>query len=128
MNKSYFNNDGLTLIELLASIAILGIVIIYFLSFFTQSIMFSSKLEDKLTALNVAEKVLSNVKNNQANLDAPVNLNGKYYYPNITYPLPSNEENKLKLIRVNIKIYMKQNYDPNSQPLTEIFGYVKAGG
>lgn len=128
MKKLFFNNKGLTLIELLGSITLLGIILISFFSIFSQSTIFSSKNEDKLTAINVAENVLSALKNNNANPGMPQSVNGKYYYPSITYPSGSNEENQLHLQRVDIKIYLNQNYDSNTNPLTELYGYITTGG
>ena len=58
------NNQAFTLIEVLASITILGIVLTIFLSFFSNATLFSSKTEDKLTAINLAEKELYEVTNN----------------------------------------------------------------
>ena len=57
------NNGGFTLIEILASITILGIVVTIFLSFFSNATLLSSKTEDKLTAINLAEKELYEVTN-----------------------------------------------------------------
>ena len=63
--KEYLNSKGLTLIEILASIVILGIILTTFFSFFSQSMMFSSKVEDKVTATNIAKTILHNVKKNE---------------------------------------------------------------
>ncbi|MGM0874442.1 MAG: type IV pilus modification PilV family protein [Bacillota bacterium] len=60
--KQSINSKGFTLIEVLASIVILGIILITFLSFFSQSMMFSVKVEDKLSAANIAERILYEVK------------------------------------------------------------------
>src|ERR1700748_2026904 len=60
--KKYFNTKGLTLIEILASIVILGIILTAFFSFFSQSMMFSSKVEDKFSGVNIAEKVMYDIK------------------------------------------------------------------
>jgi prepilin-type N-terminal cleavage/methylation domain-containing protein len=130
--KSILNNNGITLIELLASITILGIILISFFSFFSQSIIFSLKVEDKLTAMNVAEIVLNDVRNNNAN-EVPREVNGKLYYPSITYPSSSDPsttviEGKLNLKRVNIKIFLNKNYNTNSKPVSEIYSYIKLGG
>lgn len=60
--RNALNDKGLTLIELLVSLALISIVIVTFLSFFSQSVLFSSKSEDKLTAVNIAEKVIAELK------------------------------------------------------------------
>lgn len=52
------NNHGLTLIEVLVSLTILGIVVTSFLSFFNQAYSYTKKNEDKTVGINVARNVL----------------------------------------------------------------------
>lgn len=54
----YSNSKGLTLIEVLLSITILFIILIVFFQIFGQSMLFSSKVEDKFSAANIAERIL----------------------------------------------------------------------
>ncbi|TWT08388.1 type II secretion system protein [Planococcus sp. CPCC 101016] len=56
------NEKGLTLVEILAALVILGIVLVSFMSFFTQSAKFTTYNYEKLTAVQVAEDVISNVR------------------------------------------------------------------
>ena len=58
------NENGLTLVEILAALVILGIVLVSFMSFFTQSAKFTTYNYEKLTAVQVAEDVISNVREN----------------------------------------------------------------
>lgn len=58
------NENGLTLVEILAALVILGIVLVSFMSFFTQSAKFTAVNYEKLTAVQVAEDVISNVREN----------------------------------------------------------------
>ncbi len=59
LNHNHFRNErGFTLLEVLLSITILGIVIISFLSFFNQAYSYTKKNEDKTVGINVARNVL----------------------------------------------------------------------
>lgn len=58
MQKVMRNDKGLTLIEVLLSITILGIIATSFLSFFTQSYSYTKMNEDKTVGINVARNVL----------------------------------------------------------------------
>ena len=49
--KKQIHEKGLTLVEILASIVILAIVLIAFMSFFTQSAKFTKFNDEKLTAV-----------------------------------------------------------------------------
>lgn len=57
-------NEGFTLIEILASIVILGILLTGFFQFFIFSQKTTTSNQDKLVALNIAQKVFEQVKNN----------------------------------------------------------------
>lgn len=120
------NENGVTLIELLVSITLLSIVIISFLSFFGQSMKLSLKVEDKLSAVNVAEIVLDEVRvNNSCNFDIPQKINGKSYYPKVECP-KTNEEIEFGLKLVHIQIYRTQDFiEPK---ITEIYGYIELSG
>ncbi|NEU29787.1 prepilin-type N-terminal cleavage/methylation domain-containing protein [bacterium LRH843] len=134
--KATFNNKGLTLIELLASMVILSIVIIFFLSFFSQSIMLSVKVEDQLTTVNVAERIMNNVRKlpegdldpgpcgNEYKHEPSYEVNGKHYYPAVAI-CQSHEEKHLDLYRIHVKIYTNNDY--NASPSSEIYGYRKVG-
>lgn len=58
MGKMLKNNQGLTLIEVLVSITLLGIVLTTFLSFFNQAYSYTKKNQDKTVGINVARNVL----------------------------------------------------------------------
>lgn len=63
------NEKGMTLVELLIAIVLLGIVLVSFMSFFTQSAKFTAHNNEKLTAVQVAEDVIAEVR--QGNLNIP---------------------------------------------------------
>lgn len=54
--------NGLTLVEILAALVILGIVLVSVMSFFTQSAKFTAHNNEKLTNVQVAEEVIAEVR------------------------------------------------------------------
>ncbi|WP_372868372.1 type IV pilus modification PilV family protein [Planomicrobium okeanokoites] len=62
MKKALFKENGMTLVELLAAIALLGIVLFTFMSIFTQSAKFSAHNQETLTAVQIAGQVVSDVR------------------------------------------------------------------
>lgn len=53
----YLNEKGLTLIEILVSIALMGIVITVFLSFFSDYMLMTDRVENEVDGLNLVEEV-----------------------------------------------------------------------
>lgn len=113
---------GFTLIEALSSIVLLSVVILFFLSFFTQSTLFSNKTEDKLTAINISEKVLNEAKMGMIP-NSIETVNGKDYYIEIDY----KDEDDLQLTRIHVKVYTSAKTVSQS-PHVEVFGYRTKGG
>ena len=144
LNKKKFNNQsGFTLLEVLAAITILSIVLITFFSFFSQGILFSSKNEDKIVAVNLARDVLGVIKTNEQMIDSsntseeiittfltelklestPPYCFTQYndcYYPRVSILPPTPEEERLNLVRVKVEIYLEEE-----RLLTETYGYLK---
>ena len=114
------NDKGVTLIELLASIVILSIVIIGFLSFFPQTLLLSTKVEDRLTGLNVAEEVLNEYKETNIWKDV-VSVNNKQYYTKVVY---IHEQSVLNLTPVRVEIYSNVTFS-NSTFISSIYSYVE---
>lgn len=56
------NNNGLTLLEVLASIVILSIVVVSFLSLFPQMSLFNEKTKENLDAVTIAKELLVEMK------------------------------------------------------------------
>ena len=69
MQKSIKNEQGLTLIEVLASIVLLSIVIVFFLSLFPQIINFNKSTEENLQAAATAKEVRVLVKEELESMD-----------------------------------------------------------
>ena len=62
MKRVMQNEKGLTLVEILSALVILGIVLVSVMSFFTQSAKFTSHNNEKLTNIQVAEEVIAEVR------------------------------------------------------------------
>lgn len=76
MTEFSVNEKGLTLIEVLASIVLLSIVIVSFLSLFPQITLFNNVTEKNLQAAAVAKEVRVLVKEQDIDFSTPT-LNGK---------------------------------------------------
>jgi len=63
--KRGMGEGGLTLVEILAALVILTIVFTAFFSFFTQSAIFTKHNKEKLTAVQVAEEVVADVRDGE---------------------------------------------------------------
>ncbi|WP_035512726.1 type IV pilus modification PilV family protein [Halalkalibacillus halophilus] len=124
------DSSGLTLIEVLGAITILSIVLIGFMNFFPQSMLLANKTEDELTAVNVAEDVLDQVKANgeSSSVDSPISANNREYYPVVEYiqsNAHSEAEHTLSLQRVRIQIYTTTLSEGAVTPAAELYGYVE---
>lgn len=62
MKRLMKNEKGLTLVEILAALVILGIVLVSVMSFFTQSAKFTTHNNEKLTNVQIAEEVVAEVR------------------------------------------------------------------
>jgi prepilin-type N-terminal cleavage/methylation domain-containing protein len=77
------NNHGFTLVEVLATIVILGIIILSFFQFFIFSQKTTTNNQDKLVAINVAQKVLEQIKEEAGEPDSTAQ---KSQYWLVTHP------------------------------------------
>lgn len=60
--KKYIHNDrGVTLLEILLAITLLSIVFIAFFGFFIQSAKYTQVNKEKLSAVDVAEKIVARI-------------------------------------------------------------------
>ena len=69
MIKKIDNEKGLTLIEVLVSITLLSIVMITFLSFFTNAFRFNSINDDSIQAMNIAREEQALIKENTVTIN-----------------------------------------------------------
>ena len=63
MKRQPNNNGGFSLLEVILAMAILAIISIPLLSYFTQSMKYNAMMADKQHATNLAQEVLENLKN-----------------------------------------------------------------
>ena len=62
MKNHIRNENGMTLLELLLSMAILLIIFTVFFQFFSQTALFTMKNEEKIKAINIARETISEIK------------------------------------------------------------------
>lgn len=104
------NERGFTLVEVLISIIILGVILSSFFQFFIFSQKTTISNQDKLVAINIAQKVLEQIKEEvgkNENIDLQAydgeeyqeNANNKRYSIKINIT-PENSENGLYMISV----------------------------
>ena len=62
MENHIQNENGMTLLELLLSMAILLIIFTVFFQFFSQTALFTMKNEEKVKAINIARETISEIK------------------------------------------------------------------
>ena len=74
-NQKAFSNAGFSLLEVILSMAILAILSIPLMSYFTQSMKYNAKMADKQHASNLAQEVMENLKA-QPNLAQNVDASG----------------------------------------------------
>ena len=88
MEKNYLNESGLTLVEIIVSIAILSIVLVTFFSFFIQSTKYTEFNKEKLTAIQVAESVVADIRNivNVTELESNYEIVDDKYVDSMSYP------------------------------------------
>jgi prepilin-type N-terminal cleavage/methylation domain-containing protein len=84
------NNRGFTLIEVLASIIILSVIITSFFQFFIFSQKTTTNNQDKLIAINIAQKVLEQIKEEAGKPDSSTD---KSQYWSVSHP---NDHNYVK--------------------------------
>ena len=74
-NQRALSNAGFSLLEVILSMAILAILSIPLMSYFTQSMKYNAKMADKQHASHLAQEVMENLKN-QPNLAQNVDVSG----------------------------------------------------
>lgn len=131
--KSYVhikNNQGFTLIEIIASIAILGMLIAILLPIFPQMISWTNQSSESLVATNLLDQVAYDMRHNDGihlsnieSLDLEYTVNDTVYIPKITLS-QTNKERELGLYRTHIEIY-KSN---DGKPLSDTYIYLLGEG
>lgn len=140
MKKILFKQSGMTLVELLAAIALLGIVLFTFMSIFTQSAKFSAHNQETLTAVQVAEQVVGDVRdlksisllnnighyklegNSIVNRDSFDHFVIKIVEENIEVARPDNNTRKMTLKKAVISVKAKPGFGINEPEfITEMY-------
>lgn len=142
------NEQGLTLLELLLSITLIGIVLFTFMGFFTQNAIFIQNNEKKLSTSETAQKVINHIESNFKKADlfnsGIINSNGTVVNgsfittsdvtPNEFIPTPidpshlitveiSNFTKDSSLIFIQVKVTVQDMDKPNNQ--SETFTFIK---
>ncbi|MFD1171295.1 prepilin-type N-terminal cleavage/methylation domain-containing protein [Oceanobacillus picturae] len=141
-NKDFDNNSGFTLIEIIASIALLALVITLLLPIFPQILQWTGNTEKELTASNLIGQVAYDVKDQVQSIPYAVESCelGKTYKNNRVehvnyysvnnvdyigeYEILCKEKIELKsvgLYRAKIKVYEK-----NQNLISESYTYIKS--
>ena len=135
--KAFWKNDrGLTLVEILAALVILGIVFVGFMTVFPQMTIFNEKTYSKLETMNLAKKELESIKTiglpaeckEKTGICTVDGSNPSGYVVVIEYKMKpdlvpqSTAEGQVTLYQVHIK-FMKTNQD--EKIVSETFGYVE---
>ncbi|WP_419956024.1 type IV pilus modification PilV family protein [Neobacillus niacini] len=138
------NEKGVTLVELLASIVILSIILLSFMTFFTNSFQYNAVSSDKMKATNIAREVQEDFKvNSEKNLELK-NLitfsktSTGTTIPKSSYPKLNLTEDIIKNSGILTMKLISQNYnvevtvDTNNDPslhssLSKIHVQVKKG-
>ena len=133
MKRQMQNERGLTLVEILAALVILGIVLVSVMSFFTQSAKFTASNHETLTAVQVGEEVVSKVRGIHSLMDLTKvpekfignenEINSATLYSD--YDIRVKKKGDLvasKLQKVTITVLSKKNDSkPNSAFKTEMY-------
>lgn len=136
-NMGIANEKGLTLVEILAALVILGIVFVGFMTIFPQMTSFNEKTGDKLEAMNLAKMKLEDLQYNvvPAECKGIINLckikdeTVDDFQVYITYkPRPDlvsgpAVDGKDSLYQVHIEFF-RNDQSLDSPPISETFGYV----
>jgi prepilin-type N-terminal cleavage/methylation domain-containing protein len=154
MQKSFRNDKGLSLVEVLASLVILGIVFVGFMTIFPQMTLFNKKTEIKLETMNLAREEIALIKNKEDSYISPLNPSdiilesgqtvddapedvsesvirinykkGDYQYEAdfFTVPVPGLESEKHPENIVLYKVHLKVLVDEKQN--SESYGYIEA--
>lgn len=129
------NENGLTLIEVLASLVIISIVLTGFMALFGTTNKLAVSNSEKLVVVNLADSYLERVKANPKEFITPfpptienqskgipqavLEMNNKKYEIEVKVTQSNDEFNKLSLVNVVVKVKSK-----NSNMSSSVEGYV----
>ena len=134
--RVYWKNErGLTLVEILAALVILGIVFVGFMTVFPQMTNFNEKTYSKLETMNLARNKLNEIRYSPIPLECEretekcfITEEEKGYRVILEYKMKpdikpiGNIDGQTTLYRVHIKYFRVDQMD---RPVSETFGYVR---
>lgn len=119
------NEKGFTLIEVIASLAIISLILILFSQFFIQNYQTANQNTEKLVAINLADGFLERLKVERPNpatiehsFDQQLQLNDKTYLFSVSQSQNAREMN-MKIINVVVTVQIE-----NSETKGVVEGYV----
>ncbi|WP_394119729.1 prepilin-type N-terminal cleavage/methylation domain-containing protein [Planococcus donghaensis] len=78
------NDKGLTLVEVLAAVVILGILFVGIMSIFPQMTLFNAKTETKLDTMNLARQEMAELMmSGNKNIDGTIRFDVKFIWSNV---------------------------------------------
>ncbi|MFS0689879.1 type II secretion system protein [Sporosarcina sp. 179-K 8C2 HS] len=133
MRSDKINEKGMTLVEILAALVILGIVFIGFMTIFPLMTIFNEKTESKLETMNLARNKLNEIRYSGIPTICDINSEKcliaeeeKGYGVILEYTmepdLKGNGAGQVTLYQVYIKYFEPGQKD---KPISETFGYVR---
>lgn len=131
MSSHFKMERGYTLIEVLASIVIVGIILTIFFGIYGQSMLFSNKNENQLIAMNLAREVLANKQQNIAVGTEYTRKNNVYFVSVKELPSQLSEPDSTNkppfgLVMLEVSVYSSASKTENDL-LAKTFGYVSGG-
>lgn len=139
-NQRALSNAGFSLLEVILSMAILAILSIPLMSYFTQSMKYNAKMADKQHASNLAQEVMENLKN-QPNLvqnadasgfDVPYLEADNYVKASYTPAVPGSTETGGSVDyygqadaigeKYDIRVSVSTNNTENASPVPQVDG------
>lgn len=133
MKRLIKNERGISLVEILAAVVILGIVLVSVMTFFTQSAKFTASNHETLTAVQVGEEVVAKVRTIKSLTELTVSpqkftgnatkITSGTMHSEYTITIEKTQGVvKSKLQKVKITVLSKKNSSkPNSAFTTEMF-------
>lgn len=130
-------NKGFTLVEILVTLVILSIILLSFMSFFSQSSLFAQKNNEKLTAINLAQETIVSIKNQPTYFQKVVKYTSDFpdpertilnvnsigilnQQPNFRLGLEIAKDYSYNLYKIHVQIY-----DLKNNLLAETYHYLK---
>jgi general secretion pathway protein I len=126
INSCSKRKQGLTLIEVLIALAIVGIAMLAVIKASSQSIRSTTHVQQKTIALWVAQQALNEVRVGVIKLSGLDTINqktemlGQYWYTQIRQISTPNK----RIMNVTVRVFDHDDYDTDDTPLIEMETYL----